>query len=78
MYARAQVKWAPLEGGAAHVVAAGGTARVLGLAVDHAAGLLYYSAGGALSVAELHGERPATLLHDGFDNLTALAVDPLR
>lgn len=66
------------EGGAPRTVALGGAEGGRALALDWAARLLYYPAGGALAVADLRGEHTAYLLPGTMHNLTALAVDPTR
>lgn len=65
------------EGGGPRAVA-GGAEGGRALALDWAARLLYYGAGGALAVADLRGERTAYLHAGTMGNLSSLAVDPRR
>lgn len=72
-----EVKSIPLRGGGVRVVADSGGQPLRALALDWAAGLLYYCAGATLYAANLAGEYTTPLAHD-LHNMTALAADPLR
>ncbi|CAH1640882.1 unnamed protein product [Spodoptera littoralis] len=71
-----EINSAALAGGAVRVLADSGVRRPRALALDWAAGVLYYSSGAALLAASLAGER--TLLLRARANVSALAVDPRR
>ncbi|XP_059055810.1 prolow-density lipoprotein receptor-related protein 1-like [Achroia grisella] len=73
-----EIKRTGLTGGGVRVVADSGVESPRGFALDWAARLLYFTTGAALAVVGVEGHHYTLVYEDSFDNVSTLAVDPIR